>query len=106
MSEIKELNLKIADLELITIRTTPEDEASWMGARDQVNNLWVKWSRYYPKKSSKDILAMIALRFAQVYVVRMNDDMELESLLENFEHEIDRMILGTAESQPNNDEAR
>lgn len=93
MSEKKEINLRIADLAPIPIQTTVEDEESWTSAKDQLNNLWVTWSKRFPKKSSKEILAMIALRFAQVHVKRQNDDKELESILENFEHEIDRMIL-------------
>lgn len=94
MSEKKEINLRIADLAPIPIQTTAEDEASWTSARDRLNNLWFSWSKRFPKKSSKEILAMIALRFAQVHVKRENDDKELESILENFEHEIDSMILG------------
>ena len=99
MSETKELNLRLADLEQITIRTTPEDEANWKMARDQVNNLWLKWRRELPNISSKDILAIIALRFDKALVARNDDFMEMESMLENFEQEIDRMILGTTEQQ-------
>ena len=42
---------------------------------------------------------MIALRFAKALVARNDDFMEMESMLENFEQEIDRMILGTTEQQ-------
>lgn len=93
MSEMR--ILRVADLDL-RIKINPDEEAIWNDARDNVNNLFIKWSKSFPNSSPKEVLAMIALRFAHVHVMRRYDDMEMESFLEEFEHEIDKMILNSA----------
>lgn len=69
MNRQKEINLRIADLAPIPLKVSAEDEATWREASDHINKLWKSWSARFPDKSSKDILGMITIRFAQLFVV-------------------------------------
>lgn len=100
MGKTKRIFLSIANLAPFEVNmTSAEDEEVWISARDKVNNLWVKWTRDFPKRSHEEILAMIALRFAQVYTAREKEVKELDSLLDKFENDIDSMIIGANGSQ-------
>ncbi|MDE7152839.1 MAG: cell division protein ZapA [Muribaculaceae bacterium] len=105
MGKTKRIFLSIANLAPFEVNaTSSEDEATWISARDKVNDLWVKWTRDFPKKSHEEILAMIALRFAQVYKAQEREAKELDSLLDNFENEIDSMIIGANDQQTEGEE--
>ena len=93
MDNQKELNLRIADLAPISVSVGGEEESSWKDASDLINQLWQSWSRRFPNKPSKEILAMIALRFAQAFVVHGATEAETIQALGKFEKELDLLLV-------------
>lgn len=93
MSQQKELNLRIADLTPISVSVTDEEESSWREAASMVSRLWQSWSRRFPDKPSKEILAMIALRFAQAFVVHENSESETIKVLNELEKKLDLLLV-------------
>lgn len=89
----KEINLHIADLAPLSVAVTDTEESSWKNASALVDQLWQSWSRRFPNKPSKEILAMIALRFAQAFVVNGSAEKEIRSLLDDFEQQLDRLLV-------------
>ncbi|MDE6073382.1 MAG: hypothetical protein K2J42_04010 [Muribaculaceae bacterium] len=92
-SKQKVINLRIADLAPMPLNVTSEDELSWKEASDHINKLWKSWSARYPDKSSKDILGMISIRFAQLYVVNNKQLEEVRRACDTIEETLDNLLV-------------
>lgn len=105
----KKLNITIdiADVERFRMEIDREDEELVRTAAYQVNKVWQMWSHEYADRSSKDILAMVALQFARLFYKQKNINSEQQQLIAGFEDELDRLlqIMGTldADRQPDAD---
>ncbi len=73
--------------------STAEEEKSWRDASELVNQLWTSWSRRFADKAPKEILAMIALRFAQAFVVNGATERETVATLHELEETLDRLLV-------------
>ncbi|MDE5970074.1 MAG: hypothetical protein K2K27_08100 [Muribaculaceae bacterium] len=93
MSEVKEINLRIANLAPIQLKVSPDDELSWKKASDAINNLWRSWSARFPDKSPQDILGMITLRFAQAFEVSNSKLEEARNAFDQIEKTLDTLLV-------------
>lgn len=62
-------------------------------AASQVNKIWAKWSNEFKDKSSKDVLAMLAFRYAHVYYELLEQVNANEAALESAEKALDSILL-------------
>ncbi len=59
-----------------------------------VNRVWSKWMETKPSdKTSKDVIGMVALHFAKLYVIEMRKNERIDDTLKEFESELDRILL-------------
>ncbi len=87
------INIRIADLPPIGLRIEPENEAAARTAETVVNELWKTWSSQFGELDSKTILAMVAYEFAKRYRLLADEASETKALLEDFEKELDGIVL-------------
>lgn len=71
---------------------SPETEETVRMAERNVNKVWNKWRQDFDSKSSKEVLAMVAYQFAKRYYQLLAQINHQESLLGNFETELDRLL--------------
>lgn len=78
------LNIKIrlADFPPVSLNgLTPQEEVVAREAERQVNKLWQAWCSRWRKKSSDEVMALVAYRFAELYFKRVSlDDEALKRL--------------------------
>lgn len=88
------------------LKIDSDDEEIIRIAEQNINRLWRTWSQRFKDKTSGEILAMVAFRFAQLYFTNEARVEEVDSVLEQLENELDRRLLGVGESQPDNSAGR
>lgn len=93
MSVKKEITLRIADMEPLSLSVSSEEVERWYNARDLVNRLWKLWRTSFPEKSSKEVLAMVAVSYAQAFVVHSASEQETKNLLDEFEKNLDSLLV-------------
>ncbi|MBD5199617.1 MAG: cell division protein ZapA [Bacteroides sp.] len=93
MSEVKEINLRIANLAPIQLKVSSDDELSWRKAADSINNLWKTWSLRFPDRSPQDILGMMTLRFAQAFEVSNIQLEEAKKAFDQIEQTLDTLLV-------------
>lgn len=70
-------------------------------AEYNANKVWSKWRNEFPNRSSKEILAMIAFQFAKSYYQLLEQVDRQQSLLKDFEEELDRLLqIESPDSNP------
>lgn len=90
----KKLNITIdiADVERFSMEIDRDDEELVRTAAYQVNKVWQMWSREYDDRTSKDILAMVALQFARLFCKQKKINQKQNELIAGFEDELDRLL--------------
>ena len=75
----------------MSVPYTGEEEVRLAAA--YVNRVWQRWMEEKPKdKTSKDVLGMVALHFAKLYVREQNKSAQVDELLKKFEADLDTML--------------
>lgn len=87
------ITIKIADLGPISMSIESEDEELVRRAEYSVNKVWSTWRNRFTDYSSKQVIAMVAYRFAQSYFQLLDQVERQQTLLEDFEKELDRLLL-------------
>ncbi len=98
MKQKIDITLRIADRAL-SMKISPEDEADLRQAASEVNNTWQTWRQRFEGRDNQEILAMVTLLFAKAYVSLREENSRLESVLEDFDNNLDA-VLSLADTVP------
>lgn len=93
MERKQNINIRIADAAPLPMSIAPETEETIRIAERNVNELWKTWSKRFPDKSSRDVLAMVAFRFAHLYFSNIAASGELDRKLSHLENQLDELLL-------------
>lgn len=93
MKDKLNITIRIADQTSIPLQISREDEEVVRTAEYNVNKLWQSWMQRYRDMSSSRVLAMVAFQFAKLYEVMTRTGADAVKKLENFEKELDRILL-------------
>ena len=87
------ITIKIADVEPIHFEIDRDEEIVYRKAEYHVNKLWSEWRQANKNKSSQEVLARVALAFAELYY-RKSDQLEGQArMIDNFEKQLDDLLL-------------
>ncbi|MBD5320652.1 MAG: cell division protein ZapA [Bacteroides sp.] len=93
MNDKLRVTIKIADAEPIHFEIDRDEEIVYRKAEFHVNKLWADWRQAHKNKSSQDVLARVALAFAELYY-RKSDELENQArLIDSFEKQLDDLLL-------------
>ncbi len=93
MNDKLRVTIKIADVEPIHFEIKRDEEVIYRKAEYHVNKLWSEWRQAQKNKSSHDVLARVALAFAELYY-RKTDNLEAQAeMIDNFEKQLDQLLL-------------
>ena len=92
MTRQQKITIKIADVAPNSMTVPDDAEEVVRTAEYNVNRLWIAWRNRFSDKTSKEVLAMVAYQFAKLYYETLRQGEEQQSLLENFEAELDRLL--------------
>lgn len=93
MNDKLRVTIKIADAEPIHFEIDRDEEIVYRKAEFHVNKLWADWRQAHKNKSSQDVLARVALAFAELYY-RKSDELENQArMIDNFEKQLDDLLL-------------
>ncbi len=87
------ITIRIADQAPMPLYINRDDEEVIRTAEYNVNRLWNLWSTKHKTKSSNEVLAMVAFRFAELYFRLNNTATVTTAMLENFEKGLDDILL-------------
>lgn len=95
MKETLRVTIKIADVEPIHFEIDRKEEIVYRKAEYHVNKLWNEWRQANKNKSSHEVLARVALAFAELYY-RKSDQLEGQArMIDDFEKQLDNLLLKT-----------
>ncbi len=92
MDKKQNINVRIADTPPLPMRIDRDDEEVIRIAERNVNELWRSWSDRFPGKSSSEVLAMVAFRFAQLYFINQKAVASIDNLLEEIDRSLDQQL--------------
>ena len=93
MNDKLRVTIKIADAEPIHFEIDRDEEIVYRKAEFHVNKLWADWRQAHKNKSSQDVLARVALAFAELYY-RKSDELENQARqIDSFEKQLDDLLL-------------
>ena len=72
MNDKLRVTIKIADVEPIHFEIDRDEEIVYRKAEYHVNKLWSEWRQANKNKSSQEVLARVALAFAELYYRKSN----------------------------------
>lgn len=93
MSKLQHITISIADVPRIDMSIEPSREALIRKIEDDVNKMWRAFTKKYPSKTSHEIMAMCAVRYAQVYYEHINELEKNESALAEALSAMDKILL-------------
>ena len=67
MKDSLRVTIKIADVEPIHFEIDRNEEIIYRKAEYHINKLWGEWRQVHKNKSSQEVLARVALAFAELY---------------------------------------
>lgn len=76
---------------------SPSEEEVLREAERQINSLWNSWQQQFPKKSEGEVMAMVALRFAELYFISERRTEEIGARLDEFERQLDALLNSSPE---------
>ena len=92
MTDTLRITIKIADVEPIKFSIKREDEAIYRRAEHHVNKLYDKWREAGRRQSPMEVMARVALAFAELYY-RKNELLEAQAdILDRFEQNLDKIL--------------
>lgn len=93
MNDKLRVTIKIADVEPIHFVIDRDEEIVYRKAEFHVNKLWADWRQALKNKSSQDVLARVALAFAELYY-RKSEELENQArMIDSFEKQLDDLLL-------------
>ena len=93
MNDILKIELKIADVEPITLKIDRAEERVYRKAAELINNTWADLRQAHKNKSSHFVLALAALATAEVYY-RKSGQIEAQGrMIDDFEKQLDELLL-------------
>lgn len=99
MKTQQNISIRIADVPPLSMTIAPENEEMVRRAEYSVNMLWNKWRRDFPKVSNKELLAMVTFQFAKLYCQLQEQIERQQTVLDDFESELDRLLELAAEKE-------
>lgn len=105
MKETQNITIRIADVPAMSMTIKPETEEIVRLAERNVNNLWSTWRGQFSKKSSKEVLAMVAYQFAKHYYEQVSVNEAEHAVVAEFESELDRLLNIVSPEEPAQPEA-
>ncbi len=94
MKDSLRVTIKIADVEPIHFEIDRNEEIIYRKAEYHINKLWGEWRQVHKNKSSQEVLARVALAFAELYY-RKTDQLESQvRMIDDFEKDLDELLLG------------
>lgn len=93
MKDKLNITIRIADTAPLHLSIEREEEETIRNAEFKVNELWRAWSGRFKNRTSHEIMAMVAFRFAQLYFTLNTQAASINDRLGDFEEELDRLLL-------------
>ncbi len=92
MNDKLRVTLKIADVEPIHFEIDRAEEIVYRKAEYHINKLWADWRQVHKTKSSHEVLARVALAFAELYY-RKSDQLDAQAhMIDDFEQQLDSLL--------------
>ena len=99
MKDKLNITVRLADQPPIAMRDVSlAEEETIRRAEYNINRLWETWRLRFKDKSAGEVLAMVTLRFAQLYYSRQEQMENLDSLLDAFERDLDKSLIAIERS--------
>ncbi len=93
MNDKLNITIRIADQAPMPLYINRSDEENIRTAEYNVNRLWNAWSTKYKTKTSHEVLAMVAFRFAELFYKLNSTANATNGVLEEFERGLDDILL-------------
>lgn len=93
MNDKLNITIRIADQPPLALVINREDEELKRTAEYNVNHLWNSWCTKFKTKSSHEVLAMVAFRFAELFYMQSAAVDNMSEALSAFEKELDGILL-------------
>jgi len=100
MNDSLNITLRLADCPPLRMTIARANEENIRRAEYNVNQLWQKWSLRYKDKSSHQVLAMVAFRFAELLLYQSNLNTEATDVLSDFDRRLDAILHNIGEIDP------
>lgn len=98
MKDKLNITVRLGDLAPLGMVVDYEGEEEIRTAEFYVNRVFDKWYDTKPAdRTSKDVLGMVALHFAKLYVLERKQNERVEAELKECESELDRILLRVGE---------
>jgi hypothetical protein len=97
MNDKLNITIRIANQAPIPLVINRDDEGVIRTAEYNVNRLWNSWSTKFKSKSSTEVLAMVAFRFAELFYTQSTAATETADTLAAFEQRLDKILLDMGE---------
>lgn len=94
MNDKLNITIRIANQAPIPLSINRDDEEVIRTAEFNVNKLWNAWSAKFKNKSSMEVLAMVAFRFAELFFTQNTLAKNAEEALAAFEETLDKILVG------------
>jgi hypothetical protein len=94
MNDKLNITIRIANQAPIPLSINRDDEEVIRTAEFNVNKLWNAWSAKFKNKSSMEVLAMVAFRFAELFFTQNALAKNAEEALAAFEETLDKILVG------------
>lgn len=94
MNDKLNITIRIANQAPIPLSINRDDEEVIRTAEFNVNKLWNAWSAKFKNKSSMEVLAMVAFRFAELSFTQNALAKNAEEALAAFEETLDKILVG------------
>lgn len=96
MEEEKTINisLNIANVAPMELIISPNMVPLMNKCAEGVNFMWSRFSAQYPEKKSADIIAMVALRYAQAYYMLAEEQHQQQAQLADALKQVDDILIG------------
>ena len=98
MNDKLNITIRIANQAPIPLSINRDDEEVIRTAEFNVNKLWNAWSAKFKNKSSMEVLAMVAFRFAELFFTQNALAKNAEKALAGFEETLDKILVGLPDS--------
>lgn len=98
MNDKLNITIRIANQAPIPLSINRDDEEVIRTAEFNVNKLWNAWSGKFKNKSSMEVLAMVAFRFAELFFTQNALAKNAEEALAGFEETLDKILVGLPDS--------
>ena len=97
MNDKLSITIRIANQPPISLDINRENEELIRKAEFNVNKLWNSWQTKFKSKSSTEVLAMVAFRFAELFFTQAALMEQTSDVVASFESRLDKILLDMGE---------